>query len=70
MLEADARLIRKFRARSRNQACQKMYDFMGWGHYTTWAEEMRLRAKLGVPSGTVANLALLRKSLTGVKKKK
>ena len=39
-LPPDAKLICVIEAASWNEAQQKRYDFMGWGHYRTIEEEM------------------------------
>jgi hypothetical protein len=38
-LAPDAKLICVIEAISWNEAQQKRYDFMGWGHYKTFEEE-------------------------------
>jgi hypothetical protein len=38
-LAPDAKLVCVIRATSWNEAQQKRYDFMGWGHYKTFEEE-------------------------------
>jgi hypothetical protein len=38
-LEPDSKLIWTTEAASWNEAQQKRYDFMGWGHYRTIEEE-------------------------------
>lgn len=40
LLEPDARLIWTCEASSWNEAQQKRYDFMDWGHYRTIEEEL------------------------------
>lgn len=37
-LAADAKLVCIIEASSWNEAQQKRYDFMGWGHYRTFDE--------------------------------
>jgi hypothetical protein len=39
LLAPDAKLIHVIEANSWNEAQQKRYDFMGWGHYKTFEEE-------------------------------
>jgi len=38
-LAPDAKLVCVIEATSWNEAQQKRYDFMGWGHYKTFEEE-------------------------------
>lgn len=38
-LAPDAKLVCVIEATSWNEAQQKQYDFMGWGHYKTFEEE-------------------------------
>jgi hypothetical protein len=44
-LDSDAILVCTIRAASWNEAQQKRYDFMGWGHYKTFEEDMAERGE-------------------------